>query len=96
MPNSTTIGQATSSTFAGGVTASLAMSYGSFVIGTEYRERCDRAGYKIKEKEGMNLDTLCPPEQAYSKALSLIEQSVRTPDFLLKKQGGVPDYGVPM
>ena len=72
LPKSVTIGENTSGTFAGGATTSLPMSYGSLVIGTEYRERYDKKGNKIKEKEGIHPDIQCSSEKAFSKALNII------------------------
>ena len=47
LPKSTTIGENTSGTFAGGATTELPLSYGSLIIGTEYRERYDKSGKQM-------------------------------------------------
>lgn len=74
LPKSTTIGEKTSGTFAGGATTTLPMSYGSLIIGTEYRERFDKNGKQIKEKEGMVPDIPCSSENAFSKAMNMISE----------------------
>ena len=76
LPKSTTVGENTSGTFAGGATTSLPMSYGSLIVGTEYRERYDKNGNKINEKEGMKPDIPCASENAFSKAFNMIDSPV--------------------
>ena len=78
LPKSTTIGENTSGTFAGGATTELPLSHGSLIIGTEYRERYDKSGKQIKEKEGMVPDIFCSSQKSFAKAVNIIsEQSTR-------------------
>lgn len=72
LKNATTIGENTSGTFSGGATTRLPMTYGSLIIGTEYRERLSKKGKSIKEKIGMKPDFKTSSDDAFSMALTLI------------------------
>lgn len=82
LPKSTTIGENTSGTFAGGATTELPMSYGSLIIGTEYRERYNKSGKQIKEKEGMVPNIPCSSEKSFAKAINITSSQ---PTYLISK-----------
>ena len=69
--NSTTVGETTAGTFAGGGCVNIPFSYGTLRIGTEYRER-SKNGRLIKEKEGIPADIPTSAKSAYHQALKMI------------------------
>ena len=78
IPNSKTIGENTSGTFAGGACTEIPFEQGSLIIGTEYRKR-SRNGKEIKEKEGQTPDIETPSKEAYTKACQIIlNQQIQT------------------
>ena len=82
IPNSQTIGENTSGTFAGGACTEIPFEQGRLRIGTEYRQR-SRNGREIKEKEGQLPDIEIPSKEAYSKACRIIlNQQIQTLSLL--------------
>lgn len=77
LPKAKTIGEKTAGCFAGGATTRLEMPEGTLSIGTVYRERFDKEGQPIKEKEGMHPTLPCAYNKAFDKALDEISESIK-------------------
>ncbi len=71
IPNTKTIGETTSGTFAGGCCVTVPMEVGSLIIGTEYRTRHQKER-PVYEKEGLLSDIGCPSSLAFDYALKEI------------------------